>query len=149
MITHIEQVSEIKEIIKEVKQELDQENITYDHDIQLGIMIETPAAVMISDRLAEMVDFFSIGTNDLTQYTLACDRMNSKISMLFDQGHESVLNMIALTAQNAHKAGIWVGICGESAGDLSLLDFYLEHNIDELSVSPSKVLRLKKAIIEK
>ena len=149
MITHIEQVSEIKEIIKEVKQELDQENITYDHDIQLGIMIETPAAVMISDRLAEMVDFFSIGTNDLTQYTLACDRMNSKISMLFDQGHESVLNMIALTAQNAHKAGIWVGICGESAGDLSLLDFYLEHDIDELSVSPSKVLRLKKAIIEK
>ena len=112
-------------------------------------MIETPAAVMISDKLAGMVDFFSIGTNDLTQYTLACDRMNSKISMLFNQGHESVLNMIALTAKNAHKAGIWVGICGESAGDLSLLDFYLEHNIDELSVSPSKVLRLKKAIIEK
>ncbi len=149
MITHIEQVTEIKEIIKEVKSELKSQHIPYKEDIQLGIMIETPAAVMLSKKLAKMVDFFSIGTNDLTQYTLAVDRMNSKISMLFNPRHEAILNMIALSAKNAHDAGIWVGICGESAGDLSLLDFYIENNIDELSVSPSKVLNLKKEIISR
>lgn len=149
MITHIEQIEEIKVIINEVKAELDKEQIPYSKNIPLGIMIETPAAVMLSEELAKMVDFFSIGTNDLTQYTLACDRMNNKVSMLFDQGHESVLRMIAFTAKNAHKAGIWVGICGESAGDLSLLDFYIEHDIDELSVAPNKILRMKKEIIER
>ncbi|MBU1144985.1 MAG: phosphoenolpyruvate--protein phosphotransferase [Firmicutes bacterium] len=149
MITHLEQVKESKAIFEGLKKEMDLENIPYKTDIQFGIMIETPAAVMISDKLAKLVDFFSIGTNDLTQYTLAVDRMNAKIQDLFDSRHEAVLRMIALTAKNAHDAGIWIGICGESASDLTLLDFYLEHHIDELSVSPSKVLRLKKAIIEK
>lgn len=149
MITHRGQVHDIKEIIEEVKRELKTENIPYDDKVKIGIMIETPSAVMISDHLAKMVDFFSIGTNDLTQYTMAVDRMNSKISFLFDQGHEAVLRMIALTAKNAHDAGIWVGICGESASDLNLLDFYLDHKIDELSVAPANVLVLKKEIIER
>lgn len=149
MITHAEQVTDIKEILKEIKAELRKNGLPFDEAMKIGVMIETPAAVMISDRLAKMVDFFSIGTNDLTQYTLACDRMNQKISYLFDYGHESIRRMIAMTAKNAHDAGIWVGICGESAGDLRLLDFYIENGIDELSVSPPKVLALKKAILER
>ena len=148
MITHVEQVLEVKEIIKEVQNELLNSHIPFDADLSVGIMIETPAAVMISDLLAKEVDFFSIGTNDLTQYTLAVDRMNTEIEHLFDSTHESIKRMIALTAKNAHDAGIWVGICGESASDLNMIDFYLTHKIDELSVSPSKVLQVKKAIIE-
>lgn len=147
MITHLEQVLETKEIINEVKEELKKEGHPF-KDVPVGIMIETPAAVMISDDLAQVVDFFSIGTNDLTQYTLAVDRMNTEIEQLFDSRHKAVLKMIALTAKAAHDHGIWVGICGESASDLSLIDFYLENKIDELSVSPGKVLRVKKAIIE-
>lgn len=148
MITHSEQVTQIKEIVKEVQEELNLKGQAYNKDVKLGIMIETPAAVMISDELAKMVDFFSIGTNDLTQYTLAVDRMNIEIESLFDSSHESVLKMIEMTVKNAHDASIWVGICGESASDLNLIDFYLSIKIDELSVSPGKVLQVKKAIIE-
>lgn len=148
MITHLDQVLESKRIIEEVKRELIDERKTFNNPIQLGIMIETPAAVMIADDLAKEVDFFSIGTNDLTQYTLAVDRMNTEIEQLFDPAHPAVLKMIELTAKAAHQAGIWVGICGESASDLTLIDFYIKHRIDELSVSPGKVLRVKKAIIE-
>lgn len=148
MITHVEQVIEIKEVIDEVLAELTAENYAYSDKVSLGIMIETPAAVMISDQLAKHVDFFSIGTNDLTQYTLAVDRMNTEIANLFDSKHESILRMIELTTKNAHQENIWVGICGESASEMSLIDFYLKIKIDELSVSPSKVLQIKKAIIE-
>lgn len=148
MITHLDQVLETKTILNDVKEELSKEGKPFNDHIQLGIMIETPAAVMIADDLAKEVDFFSIGTNDLTQYTLAVDRMNTEIEQLFDSRHPAVLKMIEITAKAAHQAGIWVGICGESASDLSLIDFYLKHKIDELSVSPGKVLRVKKAIIE-
>lgn len=148
MITHLDQVLETKTILNDVKEELSKEGKPFNDHIQLGIMIETPAAVMIADDLAKEVDFFSIGTNDLTQYTLAVDRMNTEIEHLFDSRHPAVLKMIEITAKAAHQAGIWVGICGESASDLSLIDFYLKHKIDELSVSPGKVLRVKKAIIE-
>ena len=148
MITHLEQVLESKRIIKDVKEELEKEGKSFKDDIKIGIMIETPAAVMIADELAKEVDFFSIGTNDLTQYTLAVDRMNTEIEHLFDSRHKAVLKMIELTAKAAHDAGIWVGICGESASDLSLIDFYMKHKIDELSVSPGKILSVKKAIIE-
>jgi phosphotransferase system enzyme I (PtsI) len=149
MITHIEQVLETKELINEVKKELKEEGFEYSEQVSLGIMIETPASVMISDLLAQEVDFFSIGTNDLTQYTLAADRMNSEILDLYDSKHESIKRMISMVSENAHKAGIWVGICGESAADVDLLDFYIDIKIDELSVSPSKVLRLKKEILNR
>jgi phosphotransferase system enzyme I (PtsI) len=148
MITHLEQVIQTKEIISEVKEELKKEGISYREDVKVGIMIETPAAVMIANDLAKEVDFFSIGTNDLTQYTLAVDRMNTEIEQLFDSRHPAVLKMIEKTAEAAHKEGIWVGICGESASDESLIPFYIKHHIDELSVSPGKVLKIKKAIIE-
>jgi phosphoenolpyruvate-protein phosphotransferase (PTS system enzyme I) len=148
MITHKEQVLQIKTIIETVKAELNEKHQPFSTEVEVGIMIETPASVMISDELAPLVDFFSIGTNDLTQYTLAVDRMNSQIEALFDSRHESVKRMIAMTAKAAHANDIWVGICGESASDPLLLDFYMENKIDELSVSPGKVLGLKKAIIE-
>lgn len=147
MITHLEQVKQIKQIIKRVQIDLDGENIKYGH-IEWGIMVETPSAALISDKLAKEVDFFSIGTNDLTQYTLAADRTNSRISNLFDSAHESVLRLIEMTAINAHKNGICVGICGESASRADLIDFYLSVGIDELSVSPPMILKVKKAIIE-
>ena len=111
-------------------------------------MIETPAAVMISDELAKEVDFFSVGTNDLTQYTLAADRMNSKIEHLYNPRHKAVLRMIRMAADNAHKNGKWIGICGESASDLELTEFYLAIGIDELSVTPTAVLDVRKKIIE-
>ena len=148
MISHFSQIVEIKRLFEHVKEELKEENIEFADDISIGVMIETPASVMIADKLAKEVDFFSIGTNDLTQYTLAVDRMNSNVEKLFDSSNEAVLSMIALTAKAAHENGIWVGICGESAGDLSLIDFYMQHEIDELSVSPSKILKVKKAVIE-
>lgn len=148
MITHVEQVREIKEILSGVKAELDSEGIAYSGGIQYGIMVETPAAVMMSDVLAKEVDFFSIGTNDLTQYTMAADRMNAKVSELFDSSNPAILRMIEMTAKNAHDEGIWVGICGESAANTSLTDFYMRVGIDELSVSPSSVLSVKKAVIE-
>lgn len=146
MITSLGEVKRIKEIVAEVKKELDSQMVPYNKEIEQGIMIETPAAVMISDILANEVDFFSIGTNDLTQYTLAIDRQNSKLDEFYDSHHEAVLRMIKLTAQNAHKAGIWIGICGELGADLELTEEFLNYGIDELSVSPSRILPLREKI---
>ncbi len=148
MISHYSQIIEAKNTLQDVKNELKAEGIEFNENVSIGCMIETPASVMIADRLAKEVDFFSIGTNDLTQYTLAVDRMNSNVEQLFDSSNEAVLKMIELTAKSAHDNGIWVGICGESASDPSLTNFYMDLKIDELSVSPSKVLKLKKAINE-
>ena len=147
MITHLGQVLEIKKIIKLLKEELDHENIPYSRDIEFGIMVETPAAAVMSDELAKEVDFFSLGTNDLTQYTMAADRMNAKIGDIFNPADPAVLRLIELTAKNAHDNGIWVGICGESAADPALTEFYISLGIDELSVSPPYVPAVKKAIL--
>ncbi len=146
MITSVEQVREIKSIIDQVKQDLTKEKVDFAPDFELGIMIETPASVLLSDELAKEVDFFSIGTNDLTQYTLAVDRMNHTIANMFDPRHPAVLRMIEMTAANGKKAGIWTGICGESAADTKLTEFYVKIGIKELSVTPSAVLELKKAV---
>lgn len=148
MITHLQQVREIKERIAQAKKELDAQGIPYGKDIPFGIMIETPAAAIMSDIFARETDFFSIGTNDLTQYTMAADRMNAKVRDIFNPGDEAVLRLIEMAAVNAHKNGIWVGICGESAADTSLMNFYMSLKIDELSVSPSSIPAVKKAIIE-
>ena len=145
MITSLEEVKRIKEISAEVRAELKKENINY-NDIEEGIMIETPAAVMISDLLAKEVDFFSIGTNDLSQYTMAIDRQNPKLDSFFNPHHEAVLRMIDLVCQNAHKENIWVGICGELGADLKLTERFLKMGVDELSVSPSYVLPLRNKI---
>ena len=142
------EVRQIKKIIKEVREELDSENIEYKKDIRIGIMIETPAAVMISDELAKEVDFFSIGTNDLTQYTLAIDRQNPKLETYFNKMHPAVFKMIKMTVENAHKAGIPVDICGEAAADLTHTKDYIEMGIDALSVAPNMVLPLRKKIRE-
>lgn len=147
MIISVDEVKQIKRIVDEVKAELDQQGIAYG-DVEQGIMIETPAAVMISDLLAEEVDFFSIGTNDLTQYTLAIDRQNSKLDPIYDSHHPAVLRMIQTTIDNGHKHGCWVGICGELGADTSLTRTFLEMGIDELSVSPSFVLPIRKIIRE-
>lgn len=146
MITSEWEIKEIKKIVNEVKKELDSQNIKYNKKIQLGIMIETPAAVVISDILAKHVDFFSLGTNDLTQYTLAVDRQNQKIEKFYDPHHESILRMIEYVIKNAHKENIWVGICGELASDLTLTETFLKMGIDELSVSPPLVLKLRDKI---
>ncbi|MDE6259956.1 MAG: phosphoenolpyruvate--protein phosphotransferase [Oscillospiraceae bacterium] len=148
MITHLEQVLEIKTIVNQVRQELDKEGIPYSKDVEYGIMIETPAAAVMADVLAKEVDFFSIGTNDLTQYTLAADRMNANISNLFDSGHPAILRLIERTAKAAHDAGIWVGICGESAANTALTAFYMSVGIDELSVSAASIPAVKRAVIE-
>ena len=148
MISRLEQVRQIKEIIAGLKAELDAEGIAYSDSIQFGIMVETPAAAVMSDVLAKEVDFFSLGTNDLTQYTLAVDRMNARVSDLFDSADPAILRLIELTAKNAHDAGIWVGICGESAANTALTDFYMSAGIDELSVSPSSVAAVKRAVLE-
>lgn len=147
MITSVEEVQQIYAVVEEVKTELDKLGIPYQIPEQ-GIMIETPAAVMISDELAELVDFFSIGTNDLTQYTLAADRGNGKVAGVYNPRHEAVLRMIALTADNAHKAGIPVGICGDLASDEQMAAKFVEMGVDELSVTPDAVLELRKAILE-
>ena len=138
----------IKEIIKEVTDELDAEGIEYRKEMRIGIMIETPAAVMISDVLAKEVDFFSIGTNDLTQYTLAIDRQNPKLEIYFNSMHPAVYKMIEMTVKNAHKAGITVDICGEAAADLSHTKDFIDLGIDALSVAPNMVLPLRKRIRE-
>lgn len=145
MIASLEEVIQIKEIIAEVKKELDEAEIPY-KECKLGIMIETPAAVIISDLLAKEVDFFSIGTNDLTQYTLAIDRQNHKLDKLYNPHHEAVLRMIQMTINNGHKEGIPVGICGELGSDTTLTKRLIEMGIDELSVSPSMVLKVRKAV---
>lgn len=147
MITSVWEVKRIKEIADEVRKELDEQGILYGNPEQ-GIMIETPAAVMISDELAKEVDFFSIGTNDLTQYTLAVDRQNGKVSKMFDTHNKSVLRMIKKVTENAHKNGVTVGICGESAADESLIETYLAIGIDELSMSTPFLLKVKKKILE-
>ncbi len=145
MITSVEEVKRIKAISAEVKAELDEENIPY-NNIEEGIMIETPAAVMISDMLAKEVDFFSIGTNDLSQYTMAIDRQNPKLDDFFNPHHEAVLRMIEMVCKNAHKENVWVGICGELGADLELTERFLKMGVDELSVSPSYVLPLRNKI---
>ena len=146
MVTNVWEVREAKRLCEEVKRDLKNEGIPYSEDVSLGIMIETPAAVMLSDRLAKEVDFFSIGTNDLTQYTLACDRQNNDLGRFYDPHHPAVLRMIRLVTQNAHKNGIWVGICGELGADLTLTETFLAIGVDELSVSPRAVLPLRNAI---
>lgn len=146
MITSVKEVERIKEICEEVKAELRSDGIEYSDKIELGIMIETPAAALISDRLAPMVDFFSVGTNDLTQYTLACDRQNPDIEEFIDTHHEAILRLIEMSAENAHKNGAWIGICGELAVDTTLTERFLRMGIDELSVSPSFVLKVRDAV---
>ena len=137
MIISVGEVRKIKEIIAEVKEELKNEGIPYKEDVELGIMIETPASVMVSRELAKEVDFFSVGTNDLTQYTLAIDRQNSKLDEFYDPHHPAVLAMIRMAAESAHAEGAWIGICGELGADLELTEEFLKMGLDELSVSPS------------
>ena len=148
MITSVDEVKRIKAIVEDVKSELRSEEIKFDENIELGIMIETPAAAIVSDRLAKEVDFFSVGTNDLTQYTLAIDRQNSEAEKFCDTHHESILRFIKIAADNAHANGIWIGICGELGADISLTEFFLSIGIDELSVSPGKIPELKNKVIE-
>ena len=147
MIISVDEVRQIKAIVEEVKAELAEQGIEYGNPAQ-GIMIETPASVMMSRELAEEVDFFSIGTNDLTQYTLAIDRQNSRLDKFFDSHHPAVLRMIQMTVENAHKAGIWCGICGELGADQALTKGFLAMGVDELSVSPGSILPLRKIILE-
>lgn len=147
MITSVEEIKKIREIVEEVKQELKNDEIPY-KDVEEGIMIETPAAVMISDELAEIVDFFSIGTNDLTQYTLAIDRQNEKLDPFYNPHHKAILKMIQMVVENAHKAGKWAGICGELGADPELTEAFVKMGVDELSVAPSMILKLRKIIRE-
>ena len=147
MIISIQEVIKIKEIIQTVQEELSAQGLPY-RDIELGIMIETPAAVMISYELAKEVDFFSIGTNDLTQYTLAIDRQNTRLDEFYDSHHPAILRMIDFVVKSAHEVGIWVGICGELAADVSLTEAFLKMGIDELSVAPNQVLNLRERIRE-
>ena len=145
MIISVQEVKQIKQIISEVKAELDEANIPY-KDVEIGIMIETPAAVMMSEELAKEVDFFSIGTNDLTQYTLAIDRQNPKLDNIYDSHHPAILKMLQMVVDNGHKGGCWVGICGELGADTTLTETFLKMGFDELSVSPSMILRVRDRI---
>ena len=145
MIISLDEVRKIKETCEEIKAELSENGIAYG-DVELGVMIETPAAVMVSDELAKQVDFFSIGTNDLTQYTLAIDRQNSKLDNIYDSHHPAVLKMIQMVVDNGHKEGIWVGICGELGADTSLTETFIKMGVDELSVSPGYVLSIRNII---
>lgn len=146
MITSVSELESILAICEEVKEELRENSTPYAEHVELGIMIETPAAAIISDRLAPMVDFFSVGTNDLIQYTLACDRQNPDIESFCDTHHEAILRLIELSAKNAHQNGAWIGICGELAADTTLTETFLRMGIDELSVSPSFVLKVRDAV---
>ena len=146
MITSVPELEKILSICEEVRNELKSEGVEISDQVELGIMIETPAAAVISDRLAPMVDFFSVGTNDLTQYTLACDRQNAAIEQFVDTHHEAVLRLIEMSAKNAHEHGAWIGICGELAADTSLTESFLRMGIDELSVSPAFVLKVRDAV---
>lgn len=145
MIVSVEEVQRIKEMVNQVKEELEVEGYPMG-EVELGIMVETPAAALISDTLAREVDFFSIGTNDLTQYTLAVDRQNQKLESTCNTHHPAVLKLIEMTVKNAHEAGIWAGICGELAADTDLTERFLDMGVDELSVSPSAVLKVRKAV---
>lgn len=146
MITSVSELEKIVDMCEQVKNSLWDEDIDFSENTELGIMIETPAAAVISDRLAPMVDFFSVGTNDLTQYTLACDRQNSKLESFCDTHHEAILRLIQMSAENAHKHGAWIGICGELAADTTLTETFLRMGIDELSVSPAFVLKVRDAV---
>lgn len=146
MITSVDEVEQIQRMLDEVRDELEREGVPYSSDTEYGIMIETPAAALISDRLAPLVDFFSIGTNDLTQYTLALDRQNRSLSSFYDPHHEAVLRLIERTVEAAHANGKWVGICGELGADFELTEAFLRMGVDELSVSPSYILRLRDKI---
>ena len=148
MVTSVWEVKEAKKMCEQVKAELTAEGIPYSDEVDVGIMIETPAAAVISDRLAKVVDFFSIGTNDLTQYTLACDRQNNDLGRFFNAHHPAVLRLIKMVAENAHKEGIWCGICGELGADLELTETFLSIGVDELSVSPRAVLPLRQKVRE-
>ena len=146
MITSVQELREVKGLAEEVKRELCKEGESISEQVELGIMIETPAAALISDKLAPMVDFFSVGTNDLIQYTLACDRGNEALARFCDPHHDAVLSLIALSAKNAHAAGKWIGICGELAADPAMTEHFLRLGIDELSVSPGELLLLRERI---
>lgn len=146
MITSVNEVKKIKKLCEEVKSELKSDNIEFSDNVEIGIMIETPAAAIISDRLAPLVDFFSVGTNDLIQYTLACDRQNPDLENFCDTHHEAVLRLIKISAENAHRHGACIGICGELAADTSLTETFLKMGIDELSVSPGFVLKVRNKV---
>ena len=146
MVTSVWEVRETKKLIESVKKELHDEGIPYSDHVEIGVMIETPAAAIISDRLAKEVDFFSCGTNDLTQYTLACDRQNNDLGRFYDPHHLSVVRLLKLVVENAHKNGVWVGICGELGADLEMTETFLAIGVDELSVSPRAVLPLRNKI---
>lgn len=146
MITSVSELEKILAICDEVKAELKEQGVDFSDNVELGIMIETPAAAIISDRLAPMVDFFSVGTNDLTQYTLACDRQNPDIEQFADTHHEAILRLIEMSAENAHNHGAWIGICGELGADTTLTETFLRMGIDELSVSPTFVLKVRDAV---
>ena len=148
MVTSVWEVKEARKMCEQVKKELTAEGIPYSDDVEIGIMIETPAAVLMSDRLAKVVDFFSCGTNDLTQYTLACDRQNADLGRFYNPHHPAVLRALKMVCDNAHKNGVWVGICGELGADLELTETFLSIGIDELSVSPRSVLPLRQKIRE-
>ena len=146
MITSVDEVIETKQIIREIKRELDEQELQYKDDVEFGIMIETPAAAIISDELAQHVDFFSIGTNDLTQFTLAVDRQNADLENYLNPYHHAVVKLIENTIINGHLAGIWVGICGELASDEKFLGKLIQLGVDEMSVVPSSVLSLRAKI---
>ena len=148
MVTCLDELRAVKNMIAELKEELKAEGVAYDENIKVGIMIETPAASLMADVFAKEADFFSIGTNDLTQYTLAIDRQNQSLDTIYDSHHPAVLRMIRMTIENGHKGGAWVGICGELGADTTLTKTFVDMGIDELSVSPTYVLGLRKAIRE-
>ncbi|XOQ47431.1 MAG: Phosphoenolpyruvate-protein phosphotransferase [Eubacteriales bacterium] len=148
MITSVQEVKDCKQLAKEVRGELQAQNIPFNPDVPLGIMVETPAAALVSDALAQEADFFSIGTNDLTQYTLAIDRQNSALERFFNPHHPAVLELIRLTVENSHRHGIWTGVCGELGADESLTRFFLDIGVDELSVSSSRILSIRKKVRE-
>ena len=148
MIISVDEVRRIKAICRQVREELNEEGVPYREDVELGIMVETPAAVLVSRDLAKEVDFFSVGTNDLTQYTLAIDRQNARLDAFYDPHHPAILAMLRMAAESAHAEGKWIGICGELGADLELTETFLEMGIDELSVSPGMILPLRKKIRE-
>ena len=148
MIISVKEVQEVKQILEEVKAQLRAEDIPFREDMEIGIMLETPASILISRELAKEVDFFSIGTNDLTQYTLALDRQNPKLEAFYDPHHPAILTMIQMATANAHAEGKWVGICGELGADLEMTETFLRMGIDELSVSPSMILPVRKKVRE-
>jgi phosphotransferase system enzyme I (PtsI) len=148
MIISVEEVRAAKKLLEAAKAKLREEGIPFDEELEVGIMVETPAAALISDELAREVDFFSIGTNDLTQYTLAIDRQNEQLDDFYNPHHEAVLRMIRMVVENAHKCGKWAGICGELGADLTLTEQFVRMGVDELSVAPSMILKLRKVVRE-